>query len=79
MQLSWDGGATWTSIESQDVSGGNDWTTYTFGGPSDTWGRSWDFADLDPAAFRVRVIDAASQTTKTFQLDALQVQVTYTP
>jgi hypothetical protein len=78
-QLSWDGGTTWTTIESQDVSGGNAWTTYTFGGAGYTWGRTWAVGDFSTANFRVRVIDASTQGTKTFQLDALQVQVTYTP
>jgi hypothetical protein len=78
-QLSADGGLTWTTIQSQGISGGNDWTTYTFGGPSDTWGRSWSVADFDATSFQVRVIDASTQSTKIFQLDALQVRITYTP
>ena len=68
-QLSWDGGASWTTIQAQDVAGGNDWTTYTFGGAADTWGRAWTLGELEPANLRVRIIDAASQTTKNFQLD----------
>lgn len=78
-QLSSDGGMSWTTIESQAVSGGNDWTSYTFGGPGYTWGRAWSVGDFGTDNFRVRVIGASTQTTKVFQLDALQVQVTYTP
>ena len=78
-QLSWDGGTSWTPIQSLDVSGGSTWTTYSFGGTGDTWGRTWAVGELDASTFRVRVIDASTQTTKNFLLDALRVEVTYTP
>jgi hypothetical protein len=78
-QLSWDAGLTWTTIKSQTVSGGTTLTVYTFGGTSDTWGRTWGVGEFGTASFRVRVIDASTQSTKIFQLDALRVQVTYTP
>ncbi len=79
-QLSWDGGATWTTIKSQDVSGGNALTTYTFGATNDTWGHApWTIGQLNTTNFRVRLIDASSMANKDYSLDALSVQVTYTP
>ncbi len=79
-QLSWDGGATWTTIKSQDVSGGNSLTTYTFGSTSDTWGHSpWTLTQLNTTNFRVRLIDASTMANKDFSLDFVSVQVTYTP
>ena len=79
-QLSWDGGAT---LDDDRVAGRQRrqrldhlhvrWPGLTPGGGR---GRS---ATSAPANFRVRVIDASTQAAKTFQLDALQVQVTYTP
>jgi hypothetical protein len=78
-QLSWDGGATWTTIKTQAVTGGNAWTTYAFGGPADTWGRTWSVGNLSTTNFRVRVINASTQAAKDFDLDSLRVQVTYTP
>ena len=79
-QLSWDGGATWTTIKSQDVSGGNSLTTYTFGSTSDTWGHSpWTLTQLNTTNFRVRLIDASTMANKDFSLDFVSVQVTSTP
>lgn len=78
VQLSSDGGLTWTTIKSIAVSGVGQ-STYILGGPADTWGRTWAAADLAATAFRVRVIDASSQVNKTFQLDYLAVAVTYRP
>jgi hypothetical protein len=78
VQLSWDGGTTWTATKS--VSPTNSMTTFTLGGATDTWGHTpWTLAELDATQFRVRVIDASSMSNKTFSLDWLGVQVTYTP
>lgn len=77
-QLSWDGGTTWTTIKSTSVLV-TAVTTYTFGTTSDTWGHVWTPAQFAAGAFRVRLIDAATQTTKQFRLDGVAVSVTYTP
>jgi predicted ribosomally synthesized peptide with SipW-like signal peptide len=77
-QLSWDGGATWTTIKSLAVSGIAQ-STYVFGATTDTWGRSWTPAELASGTFRVRIIDASTQTNKRYELDYLAVSVTYTP
>jgi hypothetical protein len=77
-QLSWDGGTTWTTIVARPMTATGE-TTYTFGGPADTWGRTWTAAQLSAATFRVRLIDASSQTNKRFDLDYVAVSVTYRP
>ena len=77
-QLSWDGGTTWTGTQ-QVALAGTALATYAAGSSTDTWGRSWSPADLDPAMFRIRLIDVTSQPNKTFRLDAVQLQVSYTP
>ena len=77
-QLSWDGGTTWTTIQSQAIATATE-TTYTFGGTADTWGRTWTLAELGTSAFRVRIIDASTVATRDFQLDYLAVSVTYAP
>ena len=77
-QLSWDAGATWTTIKTQAITVATE-TTYIFGSTSDTWGRTWTIGQLDPANLRVRIIDASATTTKQFQLDYVAVSVTYTP
>ncbi|MEO5884184.1 MAG: hypothetical protein ABIQ58_01535 [Candidatus Limnocylindrales bacterium] len=75
-QLSWDAGATWTTIKFLPVSGTAE-ATYTFGGAADTWGRTWTAGQLATSSFRVRLIDASSQNTKQFELDYVAVRVTY--
>ncbi len=78
IQLSWDGGSTWTTIQSNAVSGTAQ-SRYTFGSATDTWGRTWAVGDFSTTNFRVRVIDASTQTNKQFRLDFLGVDVDYYP
>jgi hypothetical protein len=77
-QLSWDGGTTWTTIQSLATSGLAE-ATYTFGGAADTWDRVWTAAELSPTSLRVRLINASSQANKRFDLDHVAVSVTYRP
>ena len=78
IQLSWNAGSTWTTAKSVALSG-TAISTYAFGTASDNWGHAWLGSELSNANFRVRVIDVSSQAAKTFQLEYLAVQVTYTP
>jgi hypothetical protein len=71
IELSWDGGTTWTNAKSV--------TTYTLGSATDTWGRTWTAAQLSTASFRVRVTDATNQNNKDYRLDYLAVSIQYTP
>lgn len=77
-QLSWNAGATWTTMRAVALTATGE-TTFVFGGTSDTWGRTWTVSQLSTANFRVRLIDASTQTNKRFDLDYLAVSVTYTP
>lgn len=79
VELSWDGGTSWTAPKIQNLTGGSAITTYTLGGVSDTWGRTWTPANLSNPSFRVRLTDVTSQPNKSFLLEYLAVQVTYTP
>src|SRR5439155_1241244 len=54
-------------------------TAYTLGATNDTWGRTWLGSEFANGSFRVRLTDVTNQTTKSFRLDGLSVQVTYTP
>jgi hypothetical protein len=78
VELSWDGGTTWTTAKSFTLSS-TAITTYTLGSTSDTWGHAWTAAQLGTGNFRVRVTDATSQANKTYRLDYLAVTVQYTP
>jgi hypothetical protein len=79
VQLSWNGGTTWTSAKQTQTLTTSE-ATYILGGPLDTWGRTWTVTDLLNANFRVRVIDVASSsgaTSRDFSLDWISVRVSY--
>jgi hypothetical protein len=76
VQLSWDGGTTWTAAKSTATLG-TSMSTFTLGSPTDTWGRTWSSANLADANFRVRVIDVSSSTSRDFFLDWVAVRVTH--
>ena len=76
--LSWNGGTTWTTtITSATLSTAE--TTYTLGGVTNTWGRTWTNTDFNDANFRMRLVMVASNTSRDFSLDWVGVQVRYTP
>jgi hypothetical protein len=76
VQLSWDGGVTWTTAQStatlSNVEG-----TYIVGGAADLWGRAWSVSEFSNSNFRVRVINVSTSTTRDFALDYLAVRVHY--
>jgi hypothetical protein len=78
VELSWNGGTTWTTAKSVSLTS-TTITTYSLGATNDTWGRTWLGSDFSNANFRLRVTDVASTTTKSFLLEYLAVQVTYRP
>jgi hypothetical protein len=78
VELSWNGGTTWTTPKSVTLTA-TAATTYTLGTTSDVWGRTWAGGDFSTANFRVRVTDVSSVATRNFLLEYLAVQVTYTP
>jgi hypothetical protein len=78
VQLSWNGGTTWTTAKSTTNLGTTE-ATYTLGNISDTWGRTWTPGNFSNANFRIRVIDVASNTSRDFFLDYVAVNVMYQP
>jgi parallel beta-helix repeat protein len=76
VQLSWDGGTTWTTAKSTSVLSITN-TTYLLGTSLDTWGRTWSGLNFSDANFRLRIIDVAGSSSRTFYLDGVAVQVTY--
>jgi hypothetical protein len=78
VQLSWDGGSTWTSaLTSANLATVE--TVYTLGGVTNTWGRAWSDANFSDANFRIRLTMVASNTSRDYSLDWVGVQVRYTP
>jgi hypothetical protein len=76
VQLSWNGGVSWTSALTTTTLG-TATNTYVLGGAANTWGRSWTLSNLSNTSFRVRVIDVAASTSQSFSLDWIAVRVTY--
>lgn len=76
VQLSWDGGVTWTTAKTTNTLTTSE-ATYTLGTATDTWGRTWSSSDFSNTSFRVRIINIASNTSRDFSLDWVAVQVTY--
>lgn len=76
VQLSWDGGTTWTAAKSTATLTQSE-ATYVLGGAADTWGRAWTVSNFSNANFRVRITDVASSTARTFSLDWVAVRATY--
>ena len=78
VELSSNGGASWTTALSSGTLSTNE-TTYIVGGVTNTWGRSWTNTDFNDANFRLRLVMVASNTSRDFSLDWVGVQVRYTP
>ena len=78
VQLSWDGGITWTNTKSTTTLSTSE-VTYTLGGTLDTWGRTWTPDNFGNTNFRIRLINVASNTSRDFFLDYVAVNVTYRP
>ncbi len=75
-QLSWDGGSTWTTTKTTTTLTTSE-ATYTLGGSTDNWGRTWSSANFSNANFRIRIINVASNTSRDFSLDWAPVKVYY--
>jgi len=78
VQISWNGGATWTVVKSTPTLTTSE-ATYLLGGTTDTWGRTWASGDFIDANFRVRITDVAGNNSRDFSLDWLAVRVLYQP
>ncbi len=78
VELSWNGGVTWTTAKSTSTLSTSE-TTYILGGQTDTWGRLWQTGELTNANFRIRITNVASSTARDFSLDWVAVNVYYQP
>jgi hypothetical protein len=78
VQISWDGGISWTAAKNTATLGTTE-VTYILGAPTDTWSHPWTPGEFSNANFRIRVIDVASNNTRDFFLDYVAVNVTYRP
>jgi len=78
VELSWDGGAQWTTTSyCTGTIPMDDETVYILGGSTDTWGREWTPSQLGDDSFQVKI--SASVGDKHIELDWVPVTVYYTP
>jgi probable HAF family extracellular repeat protein len=73
-QLSWDGGATWTTTKSTATLS-TSMRTFTLGSATDLWGRAWTPGEFADGSFQVRIINVSSSTSRDFSLDWAAVRV----
>jgi len=73
VQLSWDGGNSWTTAQDFNISTSEQ--SYTIGGETDDWGHSWSVAHLTNGLLRVRVTSVSNSTSTDFRLDAVAINV----
>ena len=78
VELSWDGGTTWTSAKTDTVETTSEHTA-TLGGSSDTWGRTWAVSEFSNANFRARLTSNSDDDLRDFLLDWVPVTVYYGP
>ncbi len=76
VELSWDGGTTWTAAKTTPNLAASE-TTFILGSVSDNWGRTWNATEFSNADFQVRITDVSSFSGRDFWLDWVAVQVTY--
>jgi YD repeat-containing protein len=76
MELSGDGGNSWTSVNSPTYLAITP-AEYYQGGSQDTWGRSWAVSDFSHSYFRVRITNVAEVKVRSFYLDFVAVDVYY--
>lgn len=80
VEISWDGGTSWTATGYASGDLQTAAASKTLGGAADTWSRTWTVSELSDGNFRLRVmIDPSASNTTTASLDSLTVTVTYTP
>lgn len=76
VRLSWNDESSWTETRSYEFS-----TTgleeYTFGSPTDTWGREWSSSDFANNDFVV-AIRSRSDTVGQLDVDGMEVKIYYT-
>jgi hypothetical protein len=74
VQLSWDGGVSWTAAKADDVASATD-VIDTLGGAADTWGRTWSSAEIGDANFQLRIYRTGG--TGTLRVDHIRAEVFY--
>lgn len=76
--LSWNDGANWTTTKEQQTTSTTD-SVKTYGGPTDTWGRTWTASELADGTFRVKIEGYNSGASNRYcGVDLVRIKVYYT-
>jgi hypothetical protein len=78
VELSWDGGTSWTAAKTDSTVTMLEHTAI-LGGSADTWGGIWTSTELGNDYFRVRVTSNSDEPLRDFFLDWVSVRVSYGP
>ncbi len=83
VELSWDGGTSWTAAKT-DATETTVEHTVVLGGAADNWGRAWTAAEVSDTNFRLRITSNCSGATnpcnaRDYFLDWVAVKVHYAP
>ncbi|HLF27798.1 MAG TPA: LamG-like jellyroll fold domain-containing protein [Anaerolineae bacterium] len=79
VELSWNGGASWTALRSTPTLSTAE-NSYYLGDPYEAWGRSWSVGEFSEANFRLRITSRATGLFSGFRdffLDWVAVRVHY--
>ena len=75
VELSWDGGANYTTENKQNSFGIVD-EVKTYGGATDKWGRTWTASEINNTNFRLRIEKIDNETED--HVDHIEVKIYYT-
>jgi len=78
ISLSWNNGTNYTATKSDTQTDTTTDKNSTFGGSTDTWGRSWTDSEFADGTFLVKVEGKSSGVFFQCRLDFLQIKVYYT-
>lgn len=80
-ELSWNAGSSYTTSAKTTgtLTTSSTTTDYTLGGAADTWGRSWTYAELSNANFRLRLTSTIAGGSTNVDYIQMRVYFTYTP
>ena len=76
VELSWDGGTSWTAAKT-DAQETTSEHTVTLGAAVDRWGRAWSLSEFDNSNFRVRLTSNGTANPRDFYLDWVPVKAHY--
>ena len=79
IELSWDGGTTFTNSGKLTPDMSTSEVSYTLGGPADKWGRDWTLSELSNANFRAKINSTTRGSSYYSYLDWLPVKIYYEP